>query len=146
MNAKLLVLIAALMPALEGCGTVYTLRTADVRETVRSGFAGFPIATLSVRNNSARPVWLDAYLGNPVEVQLRPPTEVGPGERFVVEVRRYLRSGFCYNIEVGAVAATASDGKPTRAAVRPFHFCDRSRSVRNETWYVEGGGSGLHFR
>ncbi len=146
MKTKLLVLLATVALALAGCGTTYTLRTADIRETVRSGFAGFPIATLSVRNNSGRPVWLDAHLGSPVEVALRPPTEVGPGERFVVEVRRYFRSGLCYNIEVGAVAATAPDGKPIRAAVRPFHFCDHSRSVRNETWYVEEEGGGLRFR
>ena len=146
MRKTTMFLLVLLVDVLHGCATTYTLRTADIRETVRSGFAGFPIATLSVRNNSGRPVWLDAHLGSPVEGALRPPTEVGPGERFVVEVRRYFRSGLCYNIEVGAVAAVAPNGRPVRAAVRPFHFCDQSRSVRNETWYVEEGGSGLRFR
>ncbi|MFH0712401.1 MAG: hypothetical protein V2A55_00865 [Candidatus Jorgensenbacteria bacterium] len=142
---KTLLLVPLFALLSSGCAT-YTIRTSDVRETVRSGFRGFPIATLSVRNNSGRPVVIDAFLGGPVELELSPPTEVGPGEKFVVEVRRYLRSGLHYTVEVGAVAATAPNGRPVRAAVRSWSFHDMSRSVRNETWYVEEGGGGLRFR
>lgn len=129
---------------LAGCAyPTYTVRTGDVRQEIASRGHGFPLGSLTVRNNSGRAIVCDANLNRPVVLVLAPPTEVGPGEVFTVETRSHARVGASYSIEAGCVAAY---GPHLQSAKRIWNFSDWGYSIRHELWYVEQAGDALVIR